>query len=31
MPDVQKHAESIDCHSKLGLLGVLSGPGEACS
>lgn len=30
LPDVLKHARSIDCSSGLGLLGVLRGAGEAC-
>ena len=30
LPDVEKHAESIDCSSGFGLLGLVLGPGEAC-
>ncbi len=30
MPDVQKHAKSIDCSPLIGLLGILSGPGAGC-
>lgn len=30
LPDVEKHAKSIDCSSGFGLLGVVLGPGEAC-
>jgi uncharacterized protein YoxC len=31
IPDLQKHSNSIDCSGLTGLLGVLSGPGEACN
>ena len=30
MPDVQKHAKSIDCSPLIGLIGILSGPGAGC-
>ena len=30
LPDVQTHAKSIDCSGGLGLLGAVTGPGEAC-
>jgi ABC-type transporter Mla subunit MlaD len=30
LPDVLKHARSIDCSGGLALLGVVTGPGEAC-
>jgi uncharacterized protein YoxC len=31
MPDLAKHANSIDCSSGLSILSLLSGPGEACN
>jgi uncharacterized protein YoxC len=31
IPDLQKHANSIDCSGLTGLLGVLTGPGQACN
>ncbi len=31
LPDIAKHANSIDCSSGLSLLSLLSGPGEACN
>ena len=30
VPDVQKHAKSIDCSPLIGLVGILSGPGAGC-
>jgi len=30
MPDIQKHAKSIDCSPLIGLIGILSGPGAGC-
>ena len=30
LPDLEKHAGSIDCSSGFGLLGVVMGPGDAC-
>jgi uncharacterized protein YoxC len=31
LPDIAKHANSIDCSSGLSVLSLLSGPGEACN
>lgn len=31
LPDVLKHARSIDCSGGLALLGILAGPGDACA
>jgi uncharacterized protein YoxC len=31
MPDIAKHANSIDCSSGLSVLSLLSGPGQACN
>ncbi len=31
MPDIAKHANSIDCSSGFSVLSLLSGPGEACN
>ncbi|HEV7864432.1 MAG TPA: hypothetical protein VGR20_17115 [Acidimicrobiia bacterium] len=31
MPDLAKHANSIDCSSGLSILSLLTGPGEACN
>jgi uncharacterized protein YoxC len=31
LPDVAKHANSIDCSSGLSILSLLTGPGEACN
>lgn len=31
MPDAQKHANSIDCSSGLSVLGLLTGPSQACN
>ncbi|MCA1845067.1 MAG: hypothetical protein LC792_18100 [Actinobacteria bacterium] len=31
LPDVQKHAKSIDCSSGISVLGLLTGPSQACN
>ena len=31
MPDIAKHANSIDCSSGLSVLSLLAGPGQACN
>ena len=31
VPDLAKHANSIDCSSGLSVLSLLTGPGEACN
>ncbi|MDQ1501332.1 MAG: hypothetical protein QOI86_4672, partial [Actinomycetota bacterium] len=31
LPDIAKHANSIDCSSGLSILSLLTGPGEACN